>query len=165
MEQMKNLHSFLPFVIALLCAGFASTQDVFMGVTDWLGALSMKLNYGWFTILLIVLFTTLCCYLLKINWRKYQYSEALSATFLFIVVTTFYYRFFSGNYTVTYTKSQTSPSAWQMRWISTWKCSTSKPISSVTCTAAPASQTCSVMPRPSTGIIPSWRNAPCGGCG
>lgn len=98
MEQMKNLYSFLPFVIALLCAGFASTQDVFMGVTDWLGALSMKLNYGWFTILLIVLFTTLCCYLLKINWRKYQYSEALSATLLFIVVTTFYYRFFSGNY-------------------------------------------------------------------
>ena len=98
MEQMKNLYSFLPFVIALLCAGFASTQDVFMGVTDWLGALSMELNYGWFTILLIVLFTTLCCYLLKINWRKYQYSEALSATLLFIVVTTFYYRFFSGNY-------------------------------------------------------------------
>ena len=47
----------------------------------------------------------------------------------------------------------------------TWKCSTSKPISSVTCTAAPASQTCSVMPKPNTVIIPSWRNAPCGGCG
>jgi len=42
MEQMKNLYSFLPFVIGLLCAGFACTQDVFMGVTDWLGALSME---------------------------------------------------------------------------------------------------------------------------
>ena len=27
------------------------------------------------------------------------------------------------------------------------------------------SQTCSVMPKPNTGIIPSWRSAPCGGCG
>ena len=62
-------------------------------------------------------------------------------------------------------KSPTSPSAWLMRWISTWKCSTSKPISSVTCTAAPASQTCFVMPKPNTAIIPSWRSAPCGGCG
>ena len=59
----------------------------------------------------------------------------------------------------------TSPSAWLMRWISIWKCSISKPISSVTCTAAPASQTCSVMPMPNTGTIPSWRSAPCGGCG
>ena len=48
-----------------------------------------------------------------------------------------------------------SQSAWLMRWISTWKCSTLKPISSVTCTAAPASQTCSVMPMPNTGIIQS----------
>ena len=38
-------------------------------------------------------------------------------------------------------------------------------ISSVTCIAAPVSQTCSVMPKPNTGIIPSWRSAPCGGCG
>ena len=52
-----------------------------------------------------------------------------------------------------------------MRWISTWKCSTSKPISSVTCTAAPVSQTCSVMPKPNTRTIQSWRSAPCGGCG
>ena len=52
-----------------------------------------------------------------------------------------------------------------MRWVSTWKCSTSKPISSVTCTAAPAGQTCSVMPKPNTGIIPSWTSVPCGGCG
>ena len=52
-----------------------------------------------------------------------------------------------------------------MRWISTWKYSTSKPISSVTCTAAPASQTCSVMPKPNTGTIQSWTSAPCGGCG
>ena len=55
--------------------------------------------------------------------------------------------------------------AWQMRWISTWKCSTSKPTSSVTCTAAPVSQTCSVMPKPNTGIILCWMSAPCGGCG
>lgn len=95
---MKNLHSYVPFVIALLCAGFACTQNVFMGVIDWLGALSMKLNYGWFTILLIVLLFIWCCYLIKINWRKYQYSDALSATLLFILVTTIYYRFFSDNY-------------------------------------------------------------------
>ena len=50
-----------------------------------------------------------------------------------------------------------------MRWISTWKYSTSKPISSVTCTTAPASQTCSVMPMPNTVIIQSWMRAPCGG--
>ena len=52
-----------------------------------------------------------------------------------------------------------------MRWISTWKCSTSKPISSVTCTAVPAGQTCSVMPKPNIRTIPSWMSAPCGGCG
>jgi len=40
-----------------------------------------------------------------------------------------------------------------------------KPASSVTCTAAPASLTCSVMPKPNTRIIPSWMSAPCGGCG
>lgn len=67
--------------------------------------------------------------------------------------------------TVTYAKKPVSPSAWLMRWISTWKYSTSKPISSVTCTAAPVSQTCSVMPKSNTRIIPSWRSAPCGGCG
>ena len=59
----------------------------------------------------------------------------------------------------------TSPSAWPMRWILTWKYSTSKPISSVTCTAVPASQTCSVMPKPNAVIIQSWICAPCGGCG
>ena len=52
-----------------------------------------------------------------------------------------------------------------MRWISTWKCSTSRPTSSVTCTAAPAGQTCSVMPKPNIRTIPSWICAPCGGCG
>ena len=62
-------------------------------------------------------------------------------------------------------KCPTSQSAWLMRWISTWKCSTSKPTFSVTCTAVPASQTCSVMPKPNTGTIPSWICAPCGGCG
>ena len=40
--------------------------------------------------------------------------------------------------------------SWQMRWISTWKYSTLKPTFSVTCTAAPASQTCYVMPKPNT---------------
>lgn len=69
------------------------------------------------------------------------------------------------NYTVTYAKRPTSPSAWLMRWISTWKCSTSKPISSVTCTAGHAGRICSVMPKPNTGIILSWMSAPCGGCG
>ena len=33
------------------------------------------------------------------------------------------------------------------------------------CTAAPASQTCSVMPMLNTENIPSWMCAPCGGCG
>ena len=63
------------------------------------------------------------------------------------------------NYTVTYAKSPTSQSAWPTRWISTWKCSTSKPFFSVTCTAAPASQTCSVMPKPHPGIIGIARKA------
>ena len=90
---MKRTKLLISYIIALLCAGFACTQDVFLVVIDWLGSLSLKLNYGWFTILLIVLLTFWCCYQLKVNWRKYIYSSALTATLVFFVVTTLYYRF------------------------------------------------------------------------
>ena len=83
----------MQYFIALLCAGFACTQDVFLFVIDWLGSLSMKLNYGWFTVFIIVLLTIWCCYQLKVNWRKYIYSSTTTAALVFFVVTTLYYRF------------------------------------------------------------------------
>ena len=95
---MKRIKLLIPYIIALLCAGFACTQDVFLVVTDWLGSLSMKLSYGWYTVLLIVLLTLWCCYQLKINWRKYIYSSVFTATMVFFVVTTLYYRFFNEGY-------------------------------------------------------------------
>ncbi len=95
---MKKSKLLIPYLIALLCAGFACTQDVFGVVIDWHGSLSMKLNYGWFTVLLIVLLTIWCCYQLKINWRKYIYSSAFTATLVFFVVTILYYRFFCEGY-------------------------------------------------------------------
>ena len=90
---MKRIKLLIPYIIALLCAGFACTQDVFLAVIDWFGSLSMKLNYGWFTVLVIVLLTVWSCYQLKVNWRKYIYSSAFTATLVFFVVTTLYYRF------------------------------------------------------------------------
>ena len=90
---MKRTKLLIPYIIALLCAGFACTQDVFLLVIDRFVSLSMKLNYGWFSILLIVLLTLWCCYQLKVNWRKYIYSSFFTTTMLFFVVTTLYYRF------------------------------------------------------------------------
>lgn len=90
---MKRIKLLIPYIIALLCAGFACTQDVFLAVIDWFGSLSMKLNYGWFTVLVIVLLTVWSCCQLKVNWRKYIYSSAFTATLVFFVVTTLYYRF------------------------------------------------------------------------
>lgn len=90
---MNNIKQFMQYFIALLCAGFACTQDVFLFVIDWLGSLSMKLNYGWFTVFIIVLLTIWCCYQLKVNWRKYIYSSTTTAALVFFVVTTLYYRF------------------------------------------------------------------------
>ncbi len=95
---MNDIKLLIPYLIALLCAGFACTQDVFLVVIDWFGSLSMKLNYGWFTILLIVLLTLWCCYQLKVKWQKYIYSSGFIATMLFFVVTTLYYRFFNEGY-------------------------------------------------------------------
>ena len=90
---MKNIKLLIPYIIALLCAGFACTQDVFFVVIDWLGSLSLKLNYGWYTVLLIAVFTIWSCYQLKVNWRKCIYSSAFTVTLVFFVVTTLYYRF------------------------------------------------------------------------
>jgi len=96
--QMKNLRNILPYIIALLCAGFACTQDVSMAMIDWLSSLSMELNYGWFTALVTVLFAVWCVYRHIINWRDYKYSDAFSATLVFFAVTTLYYRFFQGGF-------------------------------------------------------------------
>ena len=95
---MKNIKQLIPYIVALLCAGFACTQDVFLLVIDRFVSLSMKLNYGWFSILLIVLLTLWCCYQLKVNWRKYIYGSFFTTTMLFFVVTTLYYRFFNEGY-------------------------------------------------------------------
>ncbi|SDO60781.1 KAP family P-loop domain-containing protein [Prevotella communis] len=85
-------------MIALLCAGFACTQDVFVSVVDWLGALSLKLNYGWFTAFFTGLMMVWCGYKLKNNWQKYRYSDILIATLVFYVITTLYYRFIYNGY-------------------------------------------------------------------
>ena len=95
---MNSIKQFIPYLIALLCAGFACTQNVFLVVVDWLCSLSMKLNYGWYTVLLIVLLTITCCCQLKSNWRKYIYSSTFLATLVFFVVTTLYYRFINEGY-------------------------------------------------------------------
>lgn len=95
---MNSIKRFIPYLISLLCAGFACTQDVFLVVIDWLSPISMKLNYGWYTVLLIVLLTIACCGQLKVNWRKYIYSSTFTATLVFFVVTTLYYRFINEGY-------------------------------------------------------------------
>lgn len=95
---MNKFKSITPYIIALLCAGFACTQDISIAVIDWMSSLSMNLNYGWFTAIVTILFAVWCIYLLILNWRDYKYSDAFSATLVFFVVTTLYYRFFQGGY-------------------------------------------------------------------
>jgi hypothetical protein len=90
-EKTKRI---IPYIIAVLCAGFACTQEVSMLVINWMSSLLMKLNYGWFTALLIVLLIIWCCYQLWVNWRKYKYGDVFIAALVFFVVTTLYYRFF-----------------------------------------------------------------------
>ena len=63
---MNSIKQFIPYLIALLCAGFACSQDVFCTLIDRLGSLSMELNYGWYTVLLFVLLTVICCYQFKV---------------------------------------------------------------------------------------------------
>ena len=58
----------------------------------------MKLNYGWFTAIIIVLFTIWCGYRLWNNWRTYKYSDAFTASLVFFVITTLYYRFYNGSF-------------------------------------------------------------------
>lgn len=88
----------IPYVIALLCAGFACTQDISMSVIEWLGSLSMRLNHGWFTAIVMVLFTVWCGYMLWNNWRTYKYSDTFIAAQVFFVITTLYYRFFNDGF-------------------------------------------------------------------
>lgn len=95
---MRKNKIVLPFIIALLCAGFACTQDVFRGVLDWVGSLSMQLTYGWFTVLLLVLFAAWCIYILIANWKQYHYSSVFTAVLVFFAVTSLYYRFLDNSY-------------------------------------------------------------------
>lgn len=100
-EMAKNLNStkvVAPYLVALLCAGFACTQNVFLSVLSWMSSLSMKLNYGWFTALLIVLLVVWCGYQLWENRWKYKYGDLLIALLVFFVITTLYYRFFIGRF-------------------------------------------------------------------
>lgn len=93
-----KVKEYVPYLISLLCAGFACTQDVFGVVVDWLSSLSLKLTYSWFTALTIVLLSAWCGCILKTNWRKYRYSDTFAAILVFYVVTTLYFRFISDGY-------------------------------------------------------------------
>lgn len=42
-EKTKRI---ITYILALLCAGFACTQDIFSDVLQWMGGLFMELNYG-----------------------------------------------------------------------------------------------------------------------
>lgn len=95
---MRKQKRIIPYILALLCAGFACTQDIFSDVLQWMGGLSMELNYGWFTVLTIILFAAWCGYQLWNKWRKFKYSDTLTATLVFFVITTLYYRFFDNYY-------------------------------------------------------------------
>lgn len=95
---MRKQKRIIPYILALLCAGFACTQDIFSDVLQWMGGLSMELNYGWFTVLTIILFAAWCGYQLWNKWRKFKYSDTLTVTFVFFVITTLYYRFFDNYY-------------------------------------------------------------------
>lgn len=88
----------VPYIIALLCAGFACTQVVFLTIINCLSSLSMKLTFGWFTTLLMVLLFIWSCHQFYVNWRKYKYSNAITAVFVFFVVTMLYYRFIDSHY-------------------------------------------------------------------
>ncbi len=88
----------IPYIIAFLCAGFACTQKVFVFVVDWFSRLSMKLDYGWFTVTIVILFIAWCGYQLIANWKKYKYNDALIATLVFFTITTLYYRFVNDGY-------------------------------------------------------------------
>lgn len=110
-EKFKTwFKGLIPYIIAVLCAGFACTQDVFMSVINWLSSLSMKLNYGWFTSLLIVLLVVWCSYQLWANWRKYKYSDVLIASLVFFVVTSLYFRFFDNDFDFV-------PLAWKIAYV------------------------------------------------
>lgn len=98
MKEMKAIKPLIPYLIALLCAGFACTQDIFVVVVDWLSTLSMKLNYGWYTVVLFLLLIVWCGYFLTVNWQKYIYGSTFSATLVFFVVTTLYFRFIHDGY-------------------------------------------------------------------
>lgn len=95
---MNKLKPIIPYILALLCAGFACTQDIFVDVIQWLSSLTSELNYGWFTALLIVFLSIWSCHQLWINWRKYKFSDTFTSLLLFFVVTTVYYRFFSEDF-------------------------------------------------------------------
>lgn len=95
---MRKQKRIIPYILALLCAGFACTQDIFSDVLQWMGGLSMELNYGWFTVLTIILFAAWCGYQLWNKWRIFKYSDTLTATLVFFVITTLYYRFFDNYY-------------------------------------------------------------------
>ena len=90
---MNKFKPIIPYIIGLLCTGFACTQDIFVVVVDWLGSLSMNLNFGWFTAVLMILLTIWCVYFLKINWQKHQYNDVFTAALVFFTLTTVYYRF------------------------------------------------------------------------
>ena len=89
---MTKRKSIIPYIIAFLCAGFACTQNAFVFVVDWLSRLSMKLDYGWFTFIAILLFAIWCGYQLHANWKRFKYSDALIAALVFFAVTMLYYR-------------------------------------------------------------------------
>lgn len=88
----------IPYLIAFLCAGFACTQKVFVFVVDWLSRFSMKLDYGWFTVIIVILFIVWCGYQLIANWKKYKYNDTLIATLVFFTISTLYYRFVNDGY-------------------------------------------------------------------
>lgn len=95
---MNNLRKYISYLIALLCAGFACTQDIFRVVIDWIGTMTMQLTYGWFTFLLLVLFAVWCIYILMANWKQYHYSKVFSSVLVFFVVTSLYYRIFDDSF-------------------------------------------------------------------
>lgn len=95
---MKTIKPLIPYLIALMCAGFACTQDVFVTLVDWMSSLSMKLNYGWYTVVLSLLLIIWCFYILATNWRKFNYGSTFTATLVFAVITTLYYRFIHDGY-------------------------------------------------------------------
>lgn len=93
-----NHRQYIPYIIAILSAGFACTQDVAMEAIDWLAVLTMRLNYGWFTIIVMALLALWSVYLLWRNWQKCHYGHTLTAMLVFFVVTTGYFRFLSEVY-------------------------------------------------------------------